>query len=152
MWIIGYNNYVKKLYSIFLILFLTIFLISCTNLDEYVPIEKYNSEVSLYENRIEGAKSSIAGKDKEIEKLHRQLDHSNSKIDLTEEELAKYKDLTINLNELLSNVYYGYASNENWEADGFTAFSIKYKNKFYLITAGHMIDDGRYGKFTNFRF
>ena len=68
MWIIGYNNYVKKLYSIFLILFLTIFLISCTNLDEDVPIEEYNSEVSLYENQLEEAKSSIAGKDKEIEK------------------------------------------------------------------------------------
>ena len=139
MWIIGYNNYVKKLYSRFLILFLTIFLISCTNLDEDVPIEEYNSEVSLYENQLEEAKSSIAGKDKEIEKLNKQLDYSNSKIDLTEEELVKYKDLIINLNELLSNVYYGYAENNNYISDGFTAFSIKYKDKYYLITAGHCV-------------
>jgi hypothetical protein len=66
-------------------------------------------------------------------------------------ELEKYKELISGLNELLGNVYYGYASNSNWVMDGFTAFNLKYNDKYYLITAGHCIEN-EYGKFGNFKF
>ena len=66
-------------------------------------------------------------------------------------ELQQYKNLVNNLNELLSNVYevYGKVDNGNWVSG--TGFSIEYNNKFYLITAGHVIDN-EYGIFKNLGF
>jgi hypothetical protein len=77
---------------------------------------------------------------------------NTEKIEKLEVELQKYKDLINNLNELLKNVYYGYAKNDNWVLDGFTAFSIKYNDKYYLITAGHCVDNEEYGKMNYFKF
>jgi hypothetical protein len=78
------------------------------------------------------------------------------RIDELEAELEKYQDLIGNLNELLKNVYKGNAENSNWKADEFTGFSIKYKDKFYLITAGHCVHYNYAGTdtgvFTNFSF
>lgn len=70
--------------------------------------------------------------------------------DLTEKNI-KYNNLIDNLNILLSNTYYGYASNGNWIIDGFTAFNLKYNNNYYLITAGHCVENEN-GKFSNFKF
>jgi len=75
----------------------------------------------------------------------------NAKIEQLESELEDYRNLVNDLNSLLSNVYYGYAENENWILDGFTAFSIEYKDKYYLITAGHCVENED-GKFYNHRF
>lgn len=62
----------------------------------------------------------------------------------------KYEELINNLNNLLGNVYYGYSKNENYENE-FTAFSIYYNGKYYLITAGHAVEqDGQ--KYTDFKF
>lgn len=74
-----------------------------------------------------------------------------AKIEQLELELQQYKDLIGNLNELLSNVYEvrGELSNGAWT--GGTGFSIKYNNKYYLITAGHVIDN-EYGIFKNLGF
>lgn len=63
-----------------------------------------------------------------------------------------YSYLLNNLNSLLKNVYYGYASNDKYILDGFTAFSIYYKDKYYLITAGHCVESGEVGKMTSFKF
>ena len=97
-------------------------------LDNYIPLEKYESKVS----ELEEANIIIDTNAIEIVDLKEELN-------LTEDQLEKYNNLIDSLNDLLSNVYYGYASNENWESDGFTAFSIEYKGKFYLITAGHCV-------------
>lgn len=66
-------------------------------------------------------------------------------------EASNYKYILSNMNDILKNIYYGYAENSNWVLDGFTAFSISYNNKYYIITAGHTVEDkdGRYG---NHRF
>lgn len=62
----------------------------------------------------------------------------------------QYSNLIDNLNEFLSNVYYGYSNNDNYENE-FTAFSIYYNGKYYLITVGHAIEqDGQ--KYTDFKF
>jgi hypothetical protein len=62
----------------------------------------------------------------------------------------KYEELINNLNSLLKNVYYGYSNNENFENE-FTAFSLNYNDKYYLITVGHAVEqDGQ--KYTDFKF
>jgi len=86
----------------------------------------------------------------EVENTDR-IEELEGKLDESQEEVEKYKALISDLNELLSNVYYGYASNSKYILDGFTAFSIEYKGKYYLITAGHCVEN-EYGKFGNFKF
>jgi hypothetical protein len=57
-----------------------------------------------------------------------------------------------NTNRILSTVYFGTADiGEKEEAKDFTAFSMIYNEKFYIITAGHCIEmDGQ--KYSNFKF
>lgn len=79
-----------------------------------------------------------------------------ARIDELEIELKQYQALLSEVNSLLENVYKGNAKNSNWTADEFTAFSLEYKDKFYLITAGHCVHY-KYagtdtGVFTNFSF
>lgn len=70
----------------------------------------------------------------------------------SKEETEKYQSLIANLNDLLKNIYYGYASNSNYILDGFTAFSMAYQGKYYLITVGHAVENVECGKMTNFKF
>jgi len=67
-------------------------------------------------------------------------------------ELKKVDILVNNFNALLSTVYYGSAEpvNEGREKN-FTGFGMYYKDKFYLITAGHNIEYENI-KYTNFKF
>ena len=63
---------------------------------------------------------------------------------------TNYQNLTANLNNLLKNVYYVYGEgSETWVAG--TGFSMVYKDKFYLITAGHIVDS-EWGVHKNLRF
>ena len=57
-----------------------------------------------------------------------------------------------NTNRILSTVYFGTADiGQREEAKDFTAFSIIYNEKFYIITAGHCVEmDGQ--KYSNFKF
>ncbi|MCL4378806.1 MAG: hypothetical protein M1409_10620 [Actinobacteria bacterium] len=89
--------------------------------------------------------TSIVEDTSRIEELEEQLNQS-------QEEIEKYQKLIANLNELLKNVYYGYASNSKWILDGFTAFSMEHKGKYYLITAGHCVENSEVGKMTSFKF
>ena len=76
---------------------------------------------------------------------------NTDKIDELESELQQYRSLIANLNELLGYVYYGYASNEDYILDGFTAFSMIYNDNTYIITAGHVVEqDGEV--YTNHKF
>lgn len=72
---------------------------------------------------------------------------------LTQEDIKKYEYLLDNFNDILTKtVYYGTAYDENSEPEhSFTAFSLFYKDKFYLITAGHSVEfEGL--RFENFKF
>ncbi len=53
------------------------------------------------------------------------------------------------LNNMLSNVYYGIAENESGYS--FTAFAIEYEGNYYIITAGHCINDN-FGSSGLFKF
>ena len=66
--------------------------------------------------------------------------------------LSSAEILLNNTNRILSTVYFGTAdTDERKEAKDFTAFSIIYKDRFYLITAGHCIEFENI-KYKNFKF
>ena len=137
---------IKKIYiSIFLLLIF--FLVSCINLNNYVPIEKYNSKLS----ELEEADSIIDNKAIEIIGLKEEVNNLENDLDLSNEEIDKYNNLICNLNELLSNVYYVYESKNDGSSSWGTGFSIEYKESYYLLTAGHIVDS-EYGKFVNLGF
>jgi hypothetical protein len=62
----------------------------------------------------------------------------------------KLKVLLNNMNEMLKNVYIGSTSPKE-TAYTFTAFKISYKDKSYIITAGHCVNDN-YGEEGVFKF
>ncbi|MHB1346414.1 MAG: hypothetical protein ACYCXK_02880 [Candidatus Humimicrobiaceae bacterium] len=81
------------------------------------------------------------------------LAKTENDLKLTGIELEKHKYLLDNLNSIsLKTIYFGKAENEGiGSGHFFTAFSLFYKEKFYLITAGHSIElDGE--KYKNFQF
>jgi len=119
---------------IFIILIISIlFLVSCTNLDDYIPIDEYEQLQSDY-NDLKADHDNV-GIDND--NLNIEIDDLNKDLDSAKEENEKYKELLNNLNDLLSNVYYGYASNSNYISKGFNIFSMEYGDKIFLITAGH---------------
>ena len=63
-------------------------------------------------------------------------------------EPEKLRSFINNFNKLLKNVYIGSADPKEI-AYTFTAFSIEYEGKYYLVTAGHCVKDnfGQEGKF-----
>lgn len=66
--------------------------------------------------------------------------------------LSSAELLLNNTNRILSTVYFGTADiDERKEAKDFTAFSIIYKDKYYLITAGHCVEYENI-KYKNFKF
>ena len=66
-------------------------------------------------------------------------------------ETEKYQDLIANLNDLLKNVYYVYQKKSDGSSVWGTGFSLKYNDKYWLITAGHAIEN-EYGIFKNLGF
>jgi len=92
----------------------------------------------------------VADKENEIDILNGQIDDLTVSLAIGKEETEKYAYLVRNLNNLLKNVYYGYASN-NGGSEYFTAFSIYYHGSYYLLTAGHCVKN-EHGEFGNFKF
>lgn len=74
-------------------------------------------------------------------------------LEIAREDIKKYEYLLDNFNNiLLKTIFYGRAESEKGETGhSFTAFSLFYKEKFYLITAGHGVELGGV-KFKNFKF
>lgn len=133
---------------ILIIIAVALLVCGCTNMDNYIPIEEYESKAA----ELEEANSKSDDKDVEIRELQKEVDTLGNSLNLTEEELEKYHSLINNLNELLSCVYYGWAINNiGGVQDGFTAFSISHNDEIYIITAGHCVEN-EYGKFYNFKF
>lgn len=99
-----------------------------------------------------GCSSRLTTAEEEIKDLEIKIAGLEDESEKQSEKLADYEILTRNINKLLTTVYYGSAVPEN---DGrnknFTAFTMFYKDEFYLITAGHCIEyDGI--KYTDFKF
>ena len=88
----------------------------------------------------------------ELDALISEIEKLEIESSVKDEEIKEFNILTNNLNLLLSTVYYGDAESvECGRKKNFTAFSIFYKDEFYLITAGHCIEyDGV--NYINFKF
>ncbi len=124
----------RKIITILLILSIII-LSGCVNLDNYVTVDKYRK----LEDRLDNVIDDYSSLQQDYNSLKAYNYDLKKNLNTTEKDLEKYKELLNNLNDLLDNVYYGYGSNSNWTSDGFTAFSMKYKDRFYIITAGHCV-------------
>ena len=81
------------------------------------------------------------------------LKKAENDLRLAGDELKKYEYLLDNLNKIsFMTIYYGKADTESGRSGHFfTAFSLFYKEKYYLITAGHSIELGK-EKYKNFEF
>jgi len=134
---------------IIIVFIISIFcLVGCTDLSHYIPIDEYYNKLA----ELEEANSKIDSNSIEILELKEEVNSLENDLTLSKEELIKYRSLADNLNELLSCTYYGWAINNiGGVEDGFTAFSIEYREKFYIITAGHAVEN-EYGRFYNFKF
>ena len=101
---------------------------------------------------IAGCSTRLSIAEEEIKDLKIEIAHLEKETEEQSEQLSDYDILTGNLNKLLTTVYYGSAVPETDVGDkNFTAFSMFYKDAFYLITAGHCIEyEGI--KYTDFKF
>jgi len=122
---------------------------------QLMELESLSQENEELKNENEDMEREIKIKDKEILTLKEKLEPANIKnleeqIAILQEEPEKLKKLLDNMNKLLKNVYIGSSDPEEL-AYTFTAFSIEYKGKFYIITAGHCVQDN-YGEEGTFKF
>ena len=102
---------------------------------------KTGEEIDLLNSQVKELKSQLDAKS--IQNLEKQIEK-------LEGQPKKLKNLLNNINDLLKNVYIGSSAPEEL-AYTFTAFTISYKAKTYIITAGHCVADN-YGKEGAFKF
>lgn len=149
----------KKL--LIILLLVSLFLIGCSNkvdLNNYILKSEYNYKINELKNKeneldneINYLNISMGEKDSEVSDLNNRLNEQIELNNQTKEELDKYNNLINNLNELLTNVYYVYGNKSDGSYSYGTGFSLEYNDKYYLITAGHIIEN-EYGYFPNFKF
>ncbi len=130
------SNFFKKPKNIFFTVLLSIIIIM---LSLVIFITWYNTSlVRKYQQDLSSLSDSFANIDSTINERTARL--SSAEL------------LLNNTNRILSTVYFGTADiDERKEAKDFTAFSIIYKDRFYLITAGHCIEFENI-KYKNFKF
>ncbi|MCL4377280.1 MAG: hypothetical protein M1409_02675, partial [Actinobacteria bacterium] len=102
------------------------------DLNNYVAKEEYNELLSDYLKE----KGNVSDLEKKITSL--------------QNEPEKLKAFLDNLNKMLRNVFMG-SSDPDPIQYTFTAFSIGYKGEYYIITAGHCVQDN-YGADGKFKF
>ncbi|MBM3707066.1 MAG: hypothetical protein FJW69_01795 [Actinobacteria bacterium] len=117
--------------------------------------EELKNEYDELEKETARMEKEISAKNEEISTLTEKLEPANIKnleeqIKILQEEPEKLKKILNDMNDLLKYTYIGSASPDEL-AYTFTAFSIAYKGKFYIITAGHCVQDN-YGKEGTFKF
>ena len=123
----------KPAYFLSLIISIIIIIISVVF---FYGIKTASNKIDLYEQEISKTSKSIS-------EINKTINHGFARLNSAELLLS-------NINKILSTVYFGTADKgEIVEAKNFTAFTIQYNDKFYLITAGHCVEmDGeRYGNF-----
>jgi hypothetical protein len=103
-----------------------------------ISINKYEKEYKILINRFSEFEENL----KEI----------NMKLNISKINQSSAELLINNTNVILSTVYFATADiKDQKETVDFTAFSIIYKEKYYIITAGHCIEIAD-GTLKNFRF
>jgi hypothetical protein len=89
----------------------------------------------------------------ELESLEKTLEQTADDSKMKDQVISEHKILIKNLNRLMSTVYYGLAvtGDESKNEKSFTAFSMYYNDKYYIITAGHCIEHKGF-EYTDFKF
>lgn len=118
-------------------------------------LELLKEEKEYLKNEISNKNKEILAREEEILALKEKLDSTDikdleEKIERLSKEPEKLRKLLDNINKLLKYVYIGSSAPEEILYT-FTAFSIEYKGKYYIITAGHCVKDN-YGKEGTFKF
>jgi len=111
------------------------------NAEKDLEIEKMNADMRLMQEEILSLEEELDAK--RLEELENQVSGSGN-------DLEKLRRLLDNINELLKFVYIGSSVKDDYGYT-FTAFSIDYEGKCYIITAGHCVSDN-YGKEGAFKF
>ncbi len=125
---------------IIIILLFSIFLIGCRTISADTIVSTTAESTLITETTINDEYITLKAEyDKLVE--------DNNKL-VSENEAYNY--LIRNLNNLLRNIYCVYGENSGGSIIA-TGFSLYYKGKYYLITAGHVVNGG-YGKFENLKF
>jgi hypothetical protein len=131
-------NYKNLLKPRFIIIYIVIAIFIVSVIVTTLSLINLSNRIDSYSKNISKISDNIIGFNK---------DFSERTLKLSAAEL-----LLNNTNLILSTVYFGTADTDEQErAKDFTAFSLMYKDKFYVITAGHCVDmDGE--KYKNFKF
>ncbi|MBM3706051.1 MAG: hypothetical protein FJW66_05950 [Actinobacteria bacterium] len=117
--------------------------------------EQMKAQAEQKDTVIKQQETQIESQTSQIEALEEKLSEKNIKnleeqIERLEKDPEKLRKLLYSINDLLKYVYIG-SSIEEGHGYTFTAFSIEYKGKYYIVTAGHCVNDN-YGKEGLFKF
>ena len=107
--------------------------------------EKLSDEIAIRDDEIEMMEKEIADLEEKLNSMEGGL-----YVEELEARVERLTELLNNINPVLKYVYIGSSDPEEINYT-FTAFSIKYNGKFYIITAGHCVADN-YGESGRFKF
>lgn len=122
----------------FIIIYIAVVLFLISSLISYFELRNLTKQIDAYNNNLSDISGFITKFDEDF----------NARI----ARLSSAELLMNNTNLILSTVFFATAdTEEREEAKDFTAFSIMYNDKYYVITAGHCVEmDGE--KYKNFKF
>ena len=111
-------------------------------------LKEKNFEIEQMSIKLEDMEKTIAELEKKLS--DESIKNLEEKIKELKSESDKLRKLLNNMNDILKFVYIGSSAKDDYGYQ-FTAFSIEYKGKYYIITAGHCVSDN-YGKEGTFKF
>ncbi len=107
--------------------------------------EKLTAEITLRDDKIKEMEKEIVDLEEKLRGMEGGL-----YVEEIEKRIERLTELLNNINPILKHIYIGSSDPEEINYT-FTAFSIKYNEKYYIITAGHCIADN-YGEGGRFKF
>jgi hypothetical protein len=123
---------------------------------EETDVEKKTAENDILNNNIQEKDKKIQSYEEEIAALKEELSSKSIKnledrIEELQKEPQKLRILLNNIDNLLKNVYIGSSAGDGGQYT-FTAFGIEYKGKYYIVTAGHCVNDNYSAANGTFKF
>lgn len=124
--------------------------------------EKFQKQKQAYINTLrenEKLTDEIVLRDEEIKEMEKEIADLEEKlksmeggiyVEELEARIARLTGLLNNINPILKHIYTGSSDPEKINYT-FTAFSIKYNERYYIVTAGHCVADN-YGESGRFKF
>lgn len=120
----------------FIIIYIVIALFLLSSLISFLSARNFARHINEFNKNLSEVSSSLA--------------KANEEFNIKIAKISRAELLMNNTNRILSTIYYGTAATKEKEKN-FTGFSIIYKDKYYVITAGHCVEmNGE--KFENIKF